>query len=40
MRPQGWKNITQGKIQIGNRAINDLPPHKRNIAMVFQNYAL
>lgn len=36
----GLEDITQGEIQIGNRAINDLPPHKRNIAMVFQNYAL
>jgi multiple sugar transport system ATP-binding protein len=36
----GLEDITQGDIQIGDRAINDLPPHKRNIAMVFQNYAL
>ncbi|BFM50040.1 sn-glycerol-3-phosphate ABC transporter ATP-binding protein UgpC [Marinomonas sp. THO17] len=36
----GLEDITQGDIQVGNKTINDLPPHKRNIAMVFQNYAL
>ncbi|MGB0664706.1 MAG: ABC transporter ATP-binding protein [Pontibacterium sp.] len=36
----GLEDITQGEILVGDRAVNDLPPHKRNIAMVFQNYAL
>ena len=36
----GLEDITQGKVHIGDTAVNDLPPHKRNIAMVFQNYAL
>jgi len=36
----GLEDITAGDIQIGTRTINDLPPNKRNIAMVFQNYAL
>lgn len=36
----GLEDITQGEVQIGERAVNHLPPHKRNIAMVFQNYAL
>ncbi|ADZ90974.1 ABC transporter ATP-binding protein [Marinomonas mediterranea] len=36
----GLEDITQGDIHVGGRPVNDLPPHKRNIAMVFQNYAL
>lgn len=36
----GLEDITSGEAQIGGKAVNDLPPHKRNIAMVFQNYAL
>ncbi len=36
----GLEEITDGKIYIGNRLINDVPPKDRNIAMVFQNYAL
>ncbi|TDO99833.1 ABC transporter ATP-binding protein [Marinomonas balearica] len=36
----GLEDITQGDIDVGGRTVNDLPPHKRNIAMVFQNYAL
>ncbi|MEO9654080.1 ABC transporter ATP-binding protein [Marinomonas sp.] len=36
----GLEDITQGKVHIGDTEVNDLPPHKRNIAMVFQNYAL
>ena len=36
----GLEEITSGEIQIGTRVINDLPPMDRNIAMVFQNYAL
>jgi len=36
----GLESISQGTIEIGNRVINDLPPKDRDIAMVFQNYAL
>jgi len=36
----GLEEITSGKISIGDRVINDVPPKDRNIAMVFQNYAL
>ena len=36
----GHEEVTSGEIYIGDRKINDLPPAKRNTAMVFQNYAL
>src|SRR6266478_3085315 len=36
----GLEEITGGTITIGNRVVNDLPPKDRDIAMVFQNYAL
>jgi multiple sugar transport system ATP-binding protein len=36
----GLEDITQGTITIGERIVNDLPPKDRDIAMVFQNYAL
>lgn len=36
----GLEEITSGKIVIGDRLVNDLPPRNRDIAMVFQNYAL
>ncbi|HEV7277497.1 MAG TPA: sn-glycerol-3-phosphate ABC transporter ATP-binding protein UgpC [Devosiaceae bacterium] len=36
----GLEDITSGEIQIGDRIVNDLPPKQRDIAMVFQNYAL
>jgi multiple sugar transport system ATP-binding protein len=36
----GLEDITQGQIRIGDRVVNDLPPKDRDIAMVFQNYAL
>jgi multiple sugar transport system ATP-binding protein len=36
----GLEEITSGTITIGNRVVNDLPPKDRDIAMVFQNYAL
>ncbi len=36
----GLEEISGGKITIGNRVINDVPPKDRDIAMVFQNYAL
>ena len=36
----GLEDITSGSIHIGDRLVNNLPPAKRDIAMVFQNYAL
>ena len=36
----GLEEITRGTIQIGDRIVNDLAPKDRDIAMVFQNYAL
>ena len=36
----GLENITGGEISIGDRVVNNLPPKERDIAMVFQNYAL
>nr|HPQ66689.1 ATP-binding cassette domain-containing protein [bacterium] len=36
----GLETITEGRISIGGRVVNDLPPKDRDIAMVFQNYAL
>jgi len=36
----GLENITGGEISIGNRVVNHLPPKERDVAMVFQNYAL
>jgi multiple sugar transport system ATP-binding protein len=36
----GLEEITEGEIQIGGRVVNDLTPKDRDIAMVFQNYAL
>ena len=36
----GLEEITQGDIFIGERLVNDVPPKDRDIAMVFQNYAL
>ncbi len=36
----GLEEITDGTISIGQQVVNDLPPRKRNISMVFQNYAL
>src|SRR5437764_9978885 len=36
----GLLDITSGEIAIGGRVINDLDPKDRDIAMVFQNYAL
>ena len=35
----GLEFVTGGTISIGDRAVNHLPPGKRDIAMVFQNYA-
>jgi len=36
----GLEEVTDGKIWIGDRLVNDVPAKDRNIAMVFQNYAL
>jgi multiple sugar transport system ATP-binding protein len=36
----GLEEITEGMIRIGDRVVNDLEPRERDIAMVFQNYAL
>jgi multiple sugar transport system ATP-binding protein len=36
----GLENITAGEIRIGDRVVNALAPKERDIAMVFQNYAL
>ena len=36
----GLEKITSGEISIGNKIVNDLEPADRDIAMVFQNYAL
>jgi multiple sugar transport system ATP-binding protein len=36
----GLEDITGGTIHIGDRLVNDVPPKDRDIAMVFQNYAL
>ncbi|NHR05832.1 ABC transporter ATP-binding protein [Chromobacterium haemolyticum] len=36
----GFETPTGGEIQLAGRSINRVPPHKRNIGMVFQNYAL
>lgn len=36
----GLEEITGGTVSIGPEVVNDLPPRKRNISMVFQNYAL
>ncbi len=36
----GLEDITDGTIRIGERIVNDLSPRERDVAMVFQNYAL
>src|SRR5512145_1373694 len=36
----GLEEISAGEIYIGDRVVNDVPPKDRDIAMVFQNYAL
>jgi multiple sugar transport system ATP-binding protein len=36
----GLEVITKGTVRIGDRVVNDVPPKERDIAMVFQNYAL
>ncbi|MGE0118732.1 MAG: ABC transporter ATP-binding protein [Dongiaceae bacterium] len=36
----GLEQVTEGEIAIGERVVNDVPPKSRDVAMVFQNYAL
>jgi multiple sugar transport system ATP-binding protein len=36
----GLEDVTSGEIRIGDQVVNNIPPKERNIAMVFQNYAL
>jgi len=36
----GLEDITEGELRIGDHVVNDLPPRDRDIAMVFQSYAL
>src|SRR3954471_19721 len=36
----GLEEISDGEIRIGDRVVNNLPPRDRDVAMVFQNYAL
>src|SRR5918992_6008105 len=36
----GLEDITDGELRIGDRVVNELAPKDRDIAMVFQNYAL
>ncbi|MGB6286382.1 MAG: ATP-binding cassette domain-containing protein, partial [Xanthobacteraceae bacterium] len=36
----GLEEVTSGDVLIGGEVVNDLPPKDRDIAMVFQNYAL
>ena len=36
----GFNIPTKGKVTIGDKCINDVPAHKRNIGMVFQSYAI
>ena len=36
----GLESVTSGTLAIGDRVVNDVPPRDRDIAMVFQNYAL
>src|SRR5216684_1788141 len=36
----GLEEVTEGEIKIGDKVVNDVPPRDRDIAMVFQSYAL
>ena len=36
----GFETATHGDIRLDGKSINNIPPHKRGIGMVFQNYAL
>jgi multiple sugar transport system ATP-binding protein len=36
----GLEEVTEGELRFGDAIVNELPPHKRDVAMVFQSYAL
>jgi multiple sugar transport system ATP-binding protein len=36
----GLEEVTEGSVRIGDEVVNDLPPKDRDVAMIFQNYAL
>jgi len=36
----GLEDITSGTLRFGDRVVNGVPPRQRDVAMVFQNYAL
>jgi len=36
----GLEDVTEGEVRIGGEVVNELPPKERDVAMVFQNYAL
>src|SRR6185437_5918209 len=36
----GLEEITEGTVRVGGKVVNDLPPKARDMAMIFQNYAL
>ncbi len=36
----GLEEVTEGDIKIGDQVVNEMPPRDRDIAMVFQSYAL
>ena len=36
----GLEDITEGEVRVGGKVVNDLPPKARDMAMIFQNYAL
>ncbi len=36
----GFENATSGSVRVGGRSLSNIPPHARNIGIVFQNYAL
>lgn len=36
----GLEHVDSGRVRIGDRVVNDVPPRERDVAMVFQNYAL
>src|SRR5213080_1783404 len=36
----GLEDVTEGELRFGDEVVNTLPPHKRDVAMVFQSYAL
>jgi multiple sugar transport system ATP-binding protein len=36
----GLEDITAGEVRVGGKVVNDLPPRARDMAMIFQNYAL